>query len=291
MKTYDFAFSCGQQCGCSMALRAANLQFASYPFDWAATPSFKTAAETIATDFKDWLRAEDLRLVDVRRGGFNKHIYANTRTGYGFVHDFSSFHTFEENFPKVAAKYARRIERLQKDLATHKRILAVCIEMPIRPRCTNESLIETRQILQAKYPNAHFDLLYFYELDGAKEAQAEEIAEGVTVAGLDFRTFEFGELNHEIETSGIVQYLKANIAVPDPRTEEEKNDYKKTWSKQDKERWGTDGTWAVFKRRTAYRIYRKLEKFLVKEGLLPRDRPIWFPQKFPSQENAKQENA
>ncbi len=277
MKTYDFAFSCGQQCGCSLALRAANLQFASYPFDWAATPSFKTAAETIATDFKDWLRAEDLRLVDVRRGGLNKHVYYNPRTGYGFVHDFSSFKTFEESFPKVAAKYARRIERLQKDLATHQHILAVCIEMPIRPRCINESLIEARQILMAKYPNAKFDLLYFYELDGVKEAQAKEITEGITVVGLDFRTFEFGELNHEIETSGIVQYLKANISVPDPRTEEEKAEYKKTWTKQDRERWGTDGAWAVFKRRTAYRIYRKLEKFLVKEGLLPRERPIWFP--------------
>jgi disulfide oxidoreductase YuzD len=275
MKTYDFIFSCGLQCGCSMALRAAGMQFASYPFDWVATQSFKDAAETIAADFADWLHPEDLQLLTIRRGGFNKHIYVNKRTGYGFAHDFSSFKTFEENFPKVAMKYARRIERLQKDLAKAKRILAVCVEMPNRTRCTNESLIEARQILMKKYPQASFDLLYFYELDDVKVAQAEEIGEGVTVAGLDYRTFEFGELNHEVHTDGIVQYLKANVAVPDPRTEEEKAAYEKAWAKQDKERWGTDGAWAIFKRRTAYRIYRKLEKYLIKEGLIPRERPLW----------------
>ena len=31
---YDFVFSLGQACSCSSSLRAAKLQYASYPFDW-----------------------------------------------------------------------------------------------------------------------------------------------------------------------------------------------------------------------------------------------------------------
>ena len=81
MKSYDLAFGCGFSCGVTSALREAGLQFASFPFDWTATPSFIKAAKTIAEGFDHWLEKEDLELVDVKHSGINKRIYANRRTG------------------------------------------------------------------------------------------------------------------------------------------------------------------------------------------------------------------
>jgi len=38
---YDLAFSLGQACACSTTLRAARLQFASFPFDWLSNASLE----------------------------------------------------------------------------------------------------------------------------------------------------------------------------------------------------------------------------------------------------------
>ena len=67
MKEYDFAFSCGYSCAVTEALRAADLQFASFPFDWTASPGFRRCAKMIADDFKGWMEKDDLELVDIRR--------------------------------------------------------------------------------------------------------------------------------------------------------------------------------------------------------------------------------
>jgi hypothetical protein len=42
---YDLAFSLGAACSCSVALRRAKLQFASFPLDWIAlgSPVSRTA--------------------------------------------------------------------------------------------------------------------------------------------------------------------------------------------------------------------------------------------------------
>ena len=108
MKNYDFCFGCGFSCGVTQALRAANLQFASLPFDWTATPSFPRAARIAAADFAHWLDREDLELIDVRHSGINRRIYFNRRTGFGFVHDFSLFKSPDDAYAEVAAKYERR---------------------------------------------------------------------------------------------------------------------------------------------------------------------------------------
>lgn len=275
MKQYDFAFSCGLQCGASMALREAGLQFASYPFDWVFSPSLPQSVRLVSDGCAHWLEPQDLELVDVRRGGIGKHVYRNRRTGVWFVHDFSSFRTFEENLPEVTAKYQRRIQRLRDDLSRARQALAVCIESPRRPRLTDGELAAALQILRAAYPAAKIELLYFFVREGVNEPVAESSCDGVTAVGLDYRTFDGGELNHLVETSGVVRYLRANVSVPDRRTDEQKRRYEADWRAQDRARWHGTGLVSTFVNRTAYRFYRKLEKFLVKKGLVPRERPLW----------------
>ena len=275
MKHYDFIFSCGFSCGVTQALRAADLQFASFPFDWTASQGFLACARMIADDFAHWMDREDLALVDVRRGGINKHIYRNRRNGFGFVHDFSSFKTFDENYPKEFEKYARRIERLKGCLAASKRALAICVEWPILPRVSDEELRETKRVLSEKYPNVDFDLLYFYNENGCTTPRTVSSEGGVTVVANDYRTFRNGEVDHEMDNRGLIAYLRENVSVEDPRTAEEKAKYAHDWAKQDRERWHGRNLFETFVNRTKYRQYRRLEKFLVDKGLVPRERPLW----------------
>ena len=62
MRNFDLAFSLGFSCGCSRALRAAGLQFASYPLDWTGSPGIVESARMIASDFAGWLERDDLEV-------------------------------------------------------------------------------------------------------------------------------------------------------------------------------------------------------------------------------------
>ena len=277
VKTYDLAFGCGFSCGVTQALREANLQFASFPFDWTATPSFPKAARMVATDFAHWMDRADLELVDVRHSGINKRIYANRRTGFAFVHDFSLFMEPDVAYEAESVKYARRIERFRKALAMAKRVLAVCVEWPILEPLRAETLAETKRIFETRYVNAAFDLLYFHAVDGATEARVESDGGGVTVVGCEYRKYlPGGVLYHEIDNSQIAAYLKAHYAVPDPRSEEERAKYEAEWKRQDAARWHGRNLFDTFVNRAAFRQYRKLEKFLARKGLVPPERPLWF---------------
>lgn len=257
-----------------MALRAAGLQFASYPFDWVSSPGFGACAKMIADDFRGWLESpDDLDLIDIRRGGINKHVYRNAKTGFAFYHDFSSFRSFAENYPLVREKYLRRIARFQQLLRSSKRILAVCVELPVRPRLADAELVDIRKTLSAKMPDQTVDLLYFYVRQGV--SSVEVVADGITAVGLDYRTFRDGELWHEVKADDIVTYLESHVAVTDNRSEEEKARYQSEWLRQDKARWHGRNWWETMVNRTAFRFYRKLERFLERKELVPREPPAW----------------
>jgi len=278
MKAYDLVFSCGFTCGVTQALRAANLQFASFPFDWTATPSLPKAARMVATDFAHWMDRDDLELVDVRHSGINKRVYMNRRTGFAFVHDFSLFMDQDAAYAAESAKYARRIERLSKELSSARRVLAVCAEWPILDPLKPETLAEVKRIFEMRYRNAAFDILYFIPSDGASAAQVVSDGGGITVVSCDYRKrLPDGGLHHEIDNSQIVAYLKASgYSAPDPRSAEEKAKYAAEWKRQDAARWHGRNFLETFVNRTAFRQYRKLEKFLAKKGLVPPERPYWF---------------
>lgn len=274
-KTYDFVFSCGYSCAVTQALRAANLQFASFPFDWMATPSFPAAARMVADGFAHWMDRDDLELVDIRRGGIMKHVYRNRRNGFGFVHDFTSFRTFDENYPRESAKYVRRIERFMAMLNAAEKALAINVEWPILPRLSDTELAETRAVFAAKFPKCEFELVYFYEDESAKTPRLISSGGGISVYAVDYRTFVDGEVNHEADNRFLIKWLEENVEVADPRSAEEKATYAKSWERQDRERWKGGSWWRDMVNRTKFRQYRRLEKFLVGRGLLPRERPLW----------------
>ncbi|MBR2939078.1 MAG: hypothetical protein IKC15_04380 [Kiritimatiellae bacterium] len=277
MKNYDFCFGCGFSCGVTQALRAANLQFASLPFDWTATPSFPKAARMAASDFAHWLDREDLELIDVRHSGINRRVYFNRRTGFGFVHDFSLFKSPDDAYAEVKAKYERRAERFRECLESARTALAVCVEWPLLGRLRDETLAETKRVFETRFPGVKFDLLYFHVAEGAGAAVVESERDGITVVGCEYRKFlEDGVLHHEIDNSQILAFLKANFSAPDPRSEEEKRRYDEDWRRQDRARWHGRNAFETMVNRSAFRLYRKLERFLARKGLAPQERPMWF---------------
>lgn len=281
MKEYDFAFSIGFSCGTSQALRAAGMQFASFPLDWTGVPDVATGARLVSTDFAGWFEADDFELVDVRHGaGFCTRCYRNRRTGLGYSHEFSDFKPFEETFPGVRQTYDRRVARFLDRAGGCRRMLAVYMELPIRPRAADADIVSARKVLAGRFPGAEIDLLYVFAEPGRTEPSLETLADGVLVASFDYRKFDRGEVTHFIDWGPLVPMLRANFRVVDTRSEEERRDYAKFERKSEEMRWGPDKS--RFRRwlnKHLYKTYRSLERILMNRGLVQREGPLWFVEK------------
>ena len=277
MREYDIAFSMGFGCGCSQALRAARLQYASYPMDWIGSPGVVQSAAMIAADFRDWLVRDEMELVDVRRGtGTINRAYANRRTGFVFGHDFHHDSDIGETYGAVVAKYDRRIARLLESLRQARRALAMFVEHPVRKRVPDEDVLRAHQILADKFSGVAIDLLYVYHTDGPAVPVETEIAPGVITLGDAIRQLEYGLVSHTFDREGLIRYLVTHVRVPDMRTEEEKRRCAMAAEGKRKRRFGTVGALAYWWTKQQYRLHRKLEKKLREKGLLPIDRPFWF---------------
>ena len=278
MKEYDLAFSLGSSCGVSQALRAAGLQFASYPLDWLGSRDVRRVAKVVAGNFEKWFEKEDFQLVDVWHGaGFGTRAYLNTRTALGFSHEFRDFVPFDESFPKIHETYERRVERFLKCADSVRRMLAVFMELPVVLRAPVEALAEARRTLMERFPKAEVDLLYVGVEPGKKVPELAEVAPGVMTADYDYRKIEGGETLHYVEWGPLAAFLKANFQVPDPRTEEEKRRYSRFEKVSGDMRWGPDKS--RFRRwlnKHMYKTYRSVEQVLIRRGLVEKEGPFWF---------------
>lgn len=281
MKEYDFIFSLGFSCGTSQALRAAGLQFASYPLDWTGSPGILASAQLIAGDFAGWFEAEDLEIVDVRHGaGFCTRCYRNRRTGFGYSHEFSDFVPFEESYPMVRDTYDRRVERFRAQAGKSRRMLAVYMELPIRKRAADGDVVEARRILSEKFPLAEVDLLYVYVEPGRGAPAVSELVPGVSVAGFDYRKYDHGEVTHFIGWEPLVPLLRSNFRAVDSRSDSERRERTAVERKIGSLRWGLDKS--PFRRwlnKHLYKTYRSIERLLVERGLVQREGPLWFVEK------------
>lgn len=276
MREYDLAFSLGFSCGCTQSLRAAGLQFASYPFDWVGSPGLIKSVRMLVSDFAGWLEADDLELWDVRRAPLFSRVYRNARTGFGFPHDFPSALSFEEAYVSCKARYDRRIARLLATLASSRRVLAVYVERMIDRRVSDAELVEARRLLAERFPQAAVDLLYFFQEDGCESPCRETPANGIETVALDYKLYEAGKVIHEINRDRITDCLRAHARVRDGRSAEDRVRHDGRRRNQRELRWGS--VW--FGRRLfnefAYKLYRRFERRLVNAGVLPREEALWF---------------
>ena len=274
-RKYDLAFSMGFGCGCSKALRAARLQYASYPMDWVGITGVIRGAEMIAADFAGWLDKPSMGLIDVRRDDEDyQRSYVNRRTGFVFTHDFPYATGFDEAFAAAELKHGRRIRRLMDGIRAAKDVLAVYVEHPVHERVPDDEIVRAHGILSKKFPGTRIDLLYFHHKDGAADCLETRIADGVRTIACECRQFDYGLVSHGIEVDGIVRYLREHATVDDPRSDEEKRAFAEKRRVASPNRFG--GGLSGWIARQQYRVYRKLERRLKDKNLLPRERPFWY---------------
>lgn len=193
MKTqYDFVFGLGNACSCTQTLREAGLQFESFPFDWVAykeEEDLDARTEMLRADFAHWFDKSDLAFAGHFDFGWHaRAIYRNRRTGVVFNHDFNRGEDFESAYDGVAAKYARRAERLFGRIRASKRVLAFRLDRPNQKVATSaESCVRLKDMLERKFPGVSVDvLLMAHDPDVSPECPREmRLADGVLKVSFD----------------------------------------------------------------------------------------------------------
>jgi hypothetical protein len=184
LKESFFAISLGSNCMPSIHLRNSPLHKRSFPFDVCATP-FKALYEIIENDFVDFLNLEYLFAPDAENDltvtnlKYNFQI-AHTFTPTNWINSEHGFHPAntdgESECTHVLNTYERRIKRfidvMNSGIPVYLFRLDRENEIQLSDTGENNDAIENSKnqaemldaLLKKKFPNANFQLIYFYEL-------------------------------------------------------------------------------------------------------------------------------
>ena len=218
---YDLAFSLGAACACSVALRRAKLQFASFPLDWIALGTPVSRARLVASRFEGWLNKEDFRYVGTNPvNGLG--MFDNVRTGFKHLHDFADG-PIENSYDSVKAKYARREARLYELADRSRRILCVYVSRPSVEPVPSETLKEIREILSQAFPHATVDIVHFANDPGRslEDRRSTKIGEGIFQIELDYHDDKRDVAVDLVASALTLEGFSAN----DYRTKAEKREY------------------------------------------------------------------
>ena len=231
---YDLIVPLGYACSCSQTLRRAGLQLASFPWDWVGVPPPSERCRLICDGFKDWMNLEDLKWAG-KNDTFGHEEVLNARTGLIIMHDFVQGTPIEEQYPAIAAKYKRRIARLDRLLKTSKRVLLVSVDTPVSPApVPPEDGRKAIEIMSAAYPNASFDFL-LVNLDPGrpKENRIDETPlPGIRRIAFDYKSYAPDAPAYGIEISMLADFLRSEYSVRDYRTKEEISAFLKARAKK-----------------------------------------------------------
>ena len=239
---YDLAFSIGQACACSTTLRAARLQFASFPFDWLSRASLKERIAVLVQRFDHWLDKDDFIYEGINpENGMGT--FLNRRTGFKHLHDFADG-PIEQSHAEVVAKYARREKRLLGLIVKSNRVLVVYLDRARpggNPRPTTDEIIEARADIAAAFPNAAFDMIHFImdrEIPYERRIVTRP-AEGVTEIRFDYHN-DMTDVSHTLTSKAL---LALGISVKDYRTDEERKAHK---LRNQMKKYGVETRWGLF---------------------------------------------
>lgn len=157
---YDLVFSIGAACSCTQGLRGAELQFASFPFDWLFGSDFTGRIDMLCNKFKRFIDFDDLEFTFSERS-IKCDAYHNKFNDLTFNHDFQTNIPLSETYNAVREKYNRRITRLLDLIEKSERVLAVYMETPSSTeKISPEDLIVASEKLRASFPDTVIDILY-----------------------------------------------------------------------------------------------------------------------------------
>ena len=172
-KKYSLYVSLGAACSCSETLRRHGLQLFSYPLDWCCGSSFLTRIQCLIDGYRNFFNKEDFQFVGP--GNSIHDTYKNTRTGIIFKHDFAVDVPFDSQYPALAQKYERRINRLLKQLEQADTVCFVymCIPAEHTP-VPDAELLQGYHLLQESFKGKEIGLVYLFN-NGAELPQKTDV--------------------------------------------------------------------------------------------------------------------
>lgn len=258
---YDLVFGMGYACSCALALRAAKLQFESFPFDWNTCQDPKdllVRANLIRTDFAHWLDKEDLSFFSHNLERESMDVYTNRRTRFVLIHDFEKGLPFETAYRRVCEKYGRRIARLSDRISSSRRVLVVRLDSPAQPAPTEVADCRaTLQILQERFPNTTFDLL-LVSLDKSrafKSRLAEDLGGHLTRISFDYRSKAPNAPDYQTDSDQLSAVLRSVASARDYRTREQRAAFRR---KKQLDRWaefGATNRWQYLLAKLRHRLH------------------------------------
>lgn len=263
MEIYDFVLGLGTTCLCSQALRAANLQLTSFPFDWVGGRELSVKARHMVEGFPGWFEPGTLTLIDSPCKTALTTAWSDT-LGYTPVHDFHRGIPLEEELPKVRAKYRRRIARMERLLNQSRRVLLVCVDMPNYPVSTPEEAVKARQVLQERWPKTEFDFLFFK--NGKSPTVDAPSTDGIRIVTLPYLSGEANTATDGVEV--IAAWLRDRMRVRDYRTSDERRTWKQKVRQRKYGEYNAKSFWGYCLTRWQYKIYRSLHKRLSRKGVI-----------------------
>lgn len=268
MRQYDLIFGIGGSCRCSMGLREGGVQYLSFPMDWHPGPDFVGKCATVAEGFAHWLDRDKLVLLnpDEKEGLL---VYKNTETGYTFLHDFLAKQSFDEQYPKIAEKYNRRISRLMGLIEGSSRILVVWVNVPSDDNVNWEKARAGQKVLSNRWPEKKFDILFLNHSENVPFAAAEEEERGqVRMVSFDYRDRSPGEDTWMADQYILGKWFMREYRVDDYRTPEEIAAWKRKEKNYEYDRWHAKNVYQWMRNKIEYKLYVHLRKQLKRRGII-----------------------
>ena len=250
-KTYDLVFGLGTACSCTQTIRAAGLQFESFPYDWVAhEPAERDLGlriEAIENEFRHWFDKEDLCFFGSFDFGWHaRDMYHNRRNGGLFHHDFNVGEDLDSAYPAVWAKYRRRIDGLFRRIRASRRVLVVRLDFVGQKVPTSvESCVQARQRLMAKFPGVTFDWLLMahdaaFTMDNPKD---ELVSEGVRRVAFDCHSDNPGDPSYQPDLAKTSAVLSRYASAVDYRTPAEKRHFRELKRREHWAKYGATTFW------------------------------------------------
>lgn len=267
-KRFDLVFGLGSACSCTQALRAAGLQFASFPLDWVSGATFRRRVELLVGGFDGWMEEADFEQVP-NPGAFGHDTYKNLRTGLCHPHDFDKGVSLAVSMPGVRAKYIRRVERLFRLIAAARQALVVWMADPRdEGRPGDDDIRFCLDALSEKFPGTSFRMLVLECAAGVVPQDKREVhGRGFDVVSFDYRCREAGAKPWDVWQEPVLELLSAFSCV-DYRTSAERRKQKARERERAYRRFAARSPWSFFVNRLEYRLWRHLERGLVRRGIV-----------------------
>lgn len=250
-KIYDLAFSLGHACACSMTLRAAKLQFASFPLDWITGGTIATRASLVASCFDGWMEKDDFEYLGTNpKNGLG--MFKNRKTGFTHLHDFPDA-PIESSLAEVSEKHRRRAQRLTRLISSAKNVLVVYLSRPKETPQPISEFTDGLDTLRRRFPSVNFDIVRFI-CDNDRpfgERLVSHPAEHVTEISFDYRDPR-RDANMELTAQALIDL---GVSVKDYRSAAERKAYD---LKRKMKRYGVNTRTGLFFARLKARILHML---------------------------------